>query len=210
MLAKLAAPVVFMTSEVCMCWYTSFMKARFENYPMNEDGRCMGVDLGVTPLVFLLPLLSWWPAVLVGDGATITLENICKFRLGKVETVQIVYFGAYSVYALGYYAMRRERTFEYNGLEMSIASAFGFTLIICAAAGVSKTTKGEVARGLLKDGRGSRSSIEDRVSVGIRKSLWDGGTKGAMVGKKVPKRGSSVEVGKGDGEGNAAFDPGMF
>jgi hypothetical protein len=104
------------------------------------------------------------------------------------------------MYALTQYAMRRKRDFNFEGPE---GIAFNVYLIALVA-GMSLShfkpvgeKEGGGAAGLAEGGeQASRVSMEGRKTMDARKSVWEGGRKGAAgIGgiKSVSKRGLVVE-----------------
>jgi hypothetical protein len=143
-------------------------------------------------------------------------------NLTFVESIQLVLFGFCAFYAMTAYALRRERvlltdSLDLNLFELKQFACFTLVTIIAIMLNVCKqgrqedddATKQDVgggesdteklSGGSLSNGHTPRRvcSMEERISVGNRRSIWDGGTKGARRGtgalKSASKRGIAAE-----------------
>jgi len=173
-------------------------------------------------LIVLISGIGMLPLLTVNAKSTLTLENMCKFKLSIVEAVQVGSIGVYSVYVLGYYATRQER----NVGDAEALIKVGMLLIVSASfiAGTilkkgedSEDGEDVASRQSSVSSRGS--DIGDRISVGARKGVWEGGMKGARgLGriKRASTRGIAKEtewrderIGKEEDD-EATFNPGMI
>ena len=168
-------------------------------------------------MIVLISGIGMLPLLTVNAKSTLTLENMCKFKLSIIEVVQVGAIGVYSVYAMGYYATRQER--EVGDTEQLIKAGMLGMLTVAFVGGfllkkVEDSVDGEdVAR------LSSGSVISDRISVGAEKSVWDGGMKGATgkgrivrastrgVAKEIERRDESIGE---EEEDEATFNPGMI
>jgi hypothetical protein len=203
--------LIFMTSEMGACDLLEFFKAHLEEkaYDM-ENNECDGISFGITPLLLILCALFFGKVAFVNVRSAFTMKNMSTLNLTFVESIQLVLFGICGFYATTAYALRSERVVRRDSLELELFSCFTVLLIIATALNFFKqgkqrhdqATEPQESRGggeSLSGGSVSngRSSLEERIFVGKRRSLWEGGTKGARGGtgalKSASKRGIAVE-----------------
>ena len=216
---RLLAPLIVMSSEVAWCWLKAYLESgEGEGALMKEDRRCGGIYFGCDGLMKLIAFAGLLPMLTVNAKSTLTLKNMCKFNLSIIEAVQVGALGVFSVYAMGYYATRKERvvydaeTLIKGGLLSMITVAFvvGFFL--------KKGADSEDGENVAS--RPSSGSVtSDRFSVGAERSVWEGGMMGAKgMGriKRASTRGIAIETEWRDenveeeGEDEATFSPGMM
>jgi len=138
-----------------------------------------------------------------------------RLNLSVVEMVQVGALGMYSVYALAYYAMRRERVVDMTSWEGICFGAVGSMLL--SSMGISLCRRGGGVEGGEREGR----SVASR-RLGKEKSVWEGGRRGVSSRSEWGGRDGRDEsggefgdagdqhFGVGDGEGDAAFNPGLM
>jgi len=186
--------------------------------------ECDGIILGCTPLVLIMLFLFFSQALYVSAETTFTLKNIARLKLSSVDLTQIAVFGVCGVYALYMYSLREKRAVSWEGFDGMLYYAFVLLLTAAAMAGSLKSegvgferqSRGSSAsrRSSASGGRESRDSGGDiratrvgRKSMDMRKSIWEGGMKGA-VGKggiaSASKRGLVAEKVSGGSFGDAA------
>jgi hypothetical protein len=163
----------------------------------------------------------------VNVRSAFTMKNMSTLNLTSVESTQLLLFGFCAFYAMTAYALRSEGVLKPG--EFKLFASFALLLFVAIVLNLRKHGKqpddqarehsggeSESSRfsgDSLSNGRApSRvSSMEERISVGIRKSIWDGGTKGARRGtgaiKSASKRGIVAErVSAEEAMGGAQID----
>ena len=216
---RLLAPLLVMGSEMAWCWLKTYLESgEGEGEFMKDDLRCRGIYYGCDALIILIVFTGALPLLTVNATSTLTLENMCKFKLSIIEVVQVGALGVYSVYAMGYYAARQERVvgdaegpIKFGMMGMITAAFIGGFLL----KKVEDSEDGEDVASRQSSG----SVISDRISVGAEKTVWEGGMKGAKGMGRI-KRASSRGIAKEtewrdesigeEGEDEAAFSPGMM
>jgi hypothetical protein len=117
------------------------------------------------------------------------------------------------------YALRSDRVVGRHSLQAKLYGCFGLLILIAIVLNVCKQGRHKDEEAVEQEGGGGgesdterlsgvmsnsrapgvrrNSSMEERISVGNRKSIWDGGTKGARRGtgalKSASKRGIAAE-----------------
>jgi hypothetical protein len=214
---KLIAPGIIITSEVTVCWLSSFFVSSESELMKDADMECRGIVLGTTPILLLLSLIGMWPMVVVQgrNSRGTTLQRISNMELNVVEMCQVVIVAIYSFYAVLYYSLRKKRATA-SDLEINLFLIISLMLGLTLMFGVyfNRSGGGEDAQ--------TPSAAWKRNSVGARKSLWDGGLRGvAGVGRggrlSASKRGLGKESGLDDQFGgvgansdDVAFNPGFI
>ena len=165
--------------------------------------------------MLLIVAIGLLPMLTLNAKSTLTLENMCKFKLSIIEVVQVGAIGVYSVYAMGYYATRQER--EVGDTEQLIKAGM-LGMLTVAFVGGFLLKKGEDGEGVASR-QNSGSVMGDRISVGVQKSVWEGGMKGATgmgritrtstrgIAKEIERRDESIGE---EEEDEATFNPGMI
>jgi len=75
-LLKVIAPLTFMVSEMTMCWLKAWMDAEKGGWLLKDTRECVGVKIGVSPLMLLLCTVAAWPIVSLKGGGVMTVENV--------------------------------------------------------------------------------------------------------------------------------------
>lgn len=233
-LLKLAGPFIVLTSEPVACYF------RHEPFS-NEFYSCDGIAIGTSPLVLMMVFGTASQIMFVGSDSVLSLANLCKLKLSCVEAYQMAAFGLCSAYALAMYALRKEREVHWDGGDGHVYTAFTAVLVTGVVAGFCKKKQPgfetfDASERRSSTSRGSEASslatAQGRKSLDVRKSLWDGGTKGAIgnrglktasqrgvVEERLRGEGGGGGVGAGGGEGEggrergiseAAFNPGFM
>ena len=151
----------------------------------------------------------------VNAKSTLALENMCKFKLSIIEVVKVGALGVFGVYALGCYATRQAR--DPSDAEPLIKVGM-IAALFASFIGGFLLKKGEDGEGVASR-QNSGSVMGDRISVGVQKSVWEGGMKGATgmgritrtstrgIAKEIERRDESIGE---EEEDEATFNPGMI
>jgi len=213
---KLLAPLIVMSSEMISCWLKSYLESgEVEGELMKEDRQCRGIYYGCDGLMTLIVLTGGLPLLTVNAKSTLALENMCKFKLSIIEVVKVGALGVFGVYALGCYATRQAR--DPSDAEPLIKVGM-IAALFASFIGGFLLKKGEDGEGVASR-QNSGSVMGDRISVGVQKSVWEGGMKGATgmgritrtstrgIAKEIERRDESIGE---EEEDEATFNPGMI
>jgi hypothetical protein len=212
---SIAPTLIYMTSEIASCHESAFTKAKLDENSLEVETACNGIVFGILPLLLILCALPFGKVVFVNVRSAFTMKNMSMLNLTFVESIQLLLISICAFFAMTVYALRRERFVPPDSFEFKLIVFFPSLLLVATLLNLCKQGKqpgdqepvhegGEsdssrLSRGSLSNGRApSRvSSMEERISVGTRKSIWDGGTRGARRGtgaiKSASKRGIGAE-----------------
>jgi hypothetical protein len=237
---SISPTLIYMTSEMAACHFVAFTKAELEGTALEKDSECGGIIFGTSPLLLILCALFMGKVSFVHVRSAFTMKSMSTLDLTFVESIQLVLFSICAFFAMTAYALRSERVvvvetdvtldfredkvFAYFTVLLMIATFLNFFKQgverdeealewesdgACNSNGSERMSGGRSGSGAPK----RLSSLDERISVGNRKSIWDGGTKGARSGsdalKSASKRGIAAERKSAEEAiGGAQFDVG--
>lgn len=169
-------PLIVMSSEMAACWLRTYFKCAAEGSSdgccMKDNRECDGVSFGASPLAWTMFLTSFHVMLYMDVKDALALANIAQLKLSALEGLQVAVFGCCAVYALVMYAMRKETAVDWS--KEGLHHAAFYVAIVCSALLSSFANREKGGGG---EGVGGRRSSASRDA---RKSMWEGGRKGAV------------------------------
>jgi hypothetical protein len=233
---SLIVPVSFMTSELSTCWTRSYLQSDATGGLLLDNTDCDGISVGISPLMLLIAATGMIKVIFLTSRGTkvFAMEDISVLNVSATEVAQIFVLGICSSYALVAYGLRRERVIDEYGSDGWGFNIFCVLLVLVIGLNSCKKNDAGIEEDLRKTttprqsssatAATKRGSVSDRRTVGVTKSIWEGGsrgtgsrgsmksysTRGILNELNSEEKGTAGEIFEGiEREGESVFNPGF-